>query len=189
MCAIEARLSEQSETAFTFWAQTYALVPGLPGIFLRRAFYRLTLDRCAHSFFIGFGAVFSHRRAIVEENVYIGAYAIVGSSILRRGCLLGSRASIISGTNLHVLDRHGRWSPSDLRRLRQIEIGEHAWIGEASAVMADVGPSAMVAAGAVVSTPVPPAVVVAGNPARFVRRLMHQGSEEKHSVEASLSVR
>ncbi len=137
-----------------FWAQLFALVPGLPGVFVRRAFYRLTLERCTGSFFVGFGAFFSHRGSIVEDAVYVGPYAIVGSSRLRRGCLIGSRAGIISGTGLHELTADGLRTPTDNSRLRQVEIGEYAWIGEGALVMADVGRSAMVAAGSVVSSPV-----------------------------------
>ena len=168
---LDARLVAHGEGAFSFWAHTFALAPGLPGVFLRRAYYRLTLDKCAARFFVGFGAFFSHRQAVIEEDVYIGAYAIVGSSVLRKGCMIGSRSSVISGSRLHVLDSDGRWTASDLRRLQQIEISEYALIGEACVVMADVGRAALVAAGAVVSGPVAPGVVVAGNPARFVRSL------------------
>lgn len=162
------------DPGFTFWAQALALVPGLPGVFLRRAFYRATLDRCGRSFFVGFGAIFSHRRVTIEEDVYVGPYAIVGASRLRRGCLVGSRVSIVSGTHLHTLDADGRWSPSDYSRLRTIDIGEGAWIGEGAIVMADVGGSALVAAGAVVSNQVLRGALVAGNPARFVRYLTEQ---------------
>lgn len=45
--------------------------------------------------------------------------------------------------------------------------------------MADVGRSAAVGAGSVVSASVPPDVVVAGNPARFVRKL--RGPQE-HAI-------
>jgi virginiamycin A acetyltransferase len=172
MCAVEARRGVDREAMFAFWAQTFALVPGLPGVFLRRAFYRWTLDDCAHSFYIGFGAFFSHRQSLVEEGVYIGPYSIVGSSKLRRGCLIGSRSGIVSGAHLHdVISAEGVRMPTDPRRLRQVEIGEHAWLGEGCLIMADVGRGATVAAGSVVSNDVPPAVVVAGNPARFVRHL------------------
>jgi virginiamycin A acetyltransferase len=188
MCALEARLSRGAEDVFAFWTQALALVPGWPGVSLRRAFYRLTLERCGDSFFVGFGAFFSHRAAIVEDEVYIGPYAIVGSSWLHRGCLLGSRASVVSGAALHVRGEEGRWLPSDLTRLRRIEIGEFAWIGEAAVVMADVGRSAMVAAGAVVSSAVPPSVVVAGNPARFVRALAVGIPEEARGVAAAVSL-
>src|SRR3954469_972491 len=190
LCGVEARLTAGSETAFEFWAQAFALVPGVAGVFVRRAFYRLTLERCGRTFFVGFGAICSHRAITIEEDVYIGPYAIVGSSSLRRGCLIGSRCSILSGGALHVLDADLHWSASDPSRRRRIEIGEYAWLGEASVVLADVGPSAMVAAGAVVSSAVPAHTMVGGNPARFVKRLTPPTStEEVPRATAAVSVR
>jgi acetyltransferase-like isoleucine patch superfamily enzyme len=178
MAVLEARWRAHSERVFTFWGQAFALIPGVPGIFVRRAYYRLTLQQCASRFAVGFGTFFSHRGVVIENDVYIGAYSIVGSSILRKGCSIGSRCSIISGSRLHVRERDGHWTPSDLGRLEQIDIGEHALIGEGCLVMANVGRSALVAAGAVVSGRVAPGVVVAGNPARFVRSLDNEPAEE-----------
>jgi acetyltransferase-like isoleucine patch superfamily enzyme len=48
--------------------------------------------------------------------------------------------------------------------------------------MADTGPCCMVAAGAVVSTAVPPGVMVAGNPARFVKKLIGESSRNDNTV-------
>jgi len=190
MCAAEAKLGPGHEVVFSSWAQSFALIPGIAGVFLRRAFYRLTLEGCASSFWIGFGAMFSHRQATVEQDAYVGPYAIVGSCRLGRGCLIGSRSSILSGGSLHALDENGWWAATDLRRLHRVDIGDHAWVGEASVIIADVGPSAMVAAGSVVSSPVPARTVVGGNPARFVRRLeLPHTSEEVPSVAAAVPVR
>jgi virginiamycin A acetyltransferase len=177
MCALEAALSRTGDAVFSFWAQSFALLPGVPGVSLRRAFYKLTLDQCADSFFVGFGALFSHRNSRIEQDAYVGPYAVVGSAWLRRGCLLGTRASIVSGTNMHSLDSQGRWMATDVRRFVQVEIGEYAWIGEGSIVMADIGASAMVGAGSVVSSRIPPRVVVVGNPARLARRLTAESAE------------
>jgi len=184
MCALEAR--GEGEAVFSFWAQAFALVPGPPGVFVRRAFYRLTLERCTGCFFVGFGAFFSHRGSIVEDAVYVGPYAIVGSSRLRRGCLIGSRAGIISGSGLHELTPDGLRTPTDNSRLRQVEIGEGAWIGEGALVMADIGPAATVAAGSVVSSAIVGGVVVAGNPARFIRHLTVQPSPSEGSAVAAM---
>jgi acetyltransferase-like isoleucine patch superfamily enzyme len=190
MCAAETRLGPRAETMFTAWAQTFALVPGIAGVFLRRAFYRLTLEACGSSFWIGFGAMFTHRAATIEQDVYVGPYALIGSCRLGRGALVGSRSSILSGGSLHTLDASGRWAATDLTRLHRVDIGAYAWIGEASVIIADVGTSAMVAAGSVVSSAVPAHTMVGGNPARFVRRLeAPRTNEEVPSVSAAVPVR
>jgi acetyltransferase-like isoleucine patch superfamily enzyme len=189
MAAAEARFAPGSEALFMAWAQSVALVPGLAGVFLRRAFYRLTLQECASSFSIGFGAIVSHRQVTIEQDAYVGPYAIVGACRLGRGCLIGSRSSILSGGALHALDENGRWAATDLARLRRVDIGDYAWIGEASVIIADIGGSAMVAAGSVVSTAVPAHTMVGGNPARFIRKLRAAGAEEGVSSVAAAILR
>lgn len=190
MCAAETKVAPRAETMFTAWAQAFALVPGVAGEFLRRAFYRLTLEACGSSFCIGFGAMFTHRAAAIESDVYVGPYALIGSCRLGRGSLIGSRSSILSGGSLHTLDAGGRWAATDLNRLHRVDIGSYAWIGEASVIIADVGVSAMVAAGSVVSSAVPAHTMVGGNPARFVRRLeVPRTNEEVPSVSAAVPVR
>lgn len=169
MAWLEQRWSRHGEGVFGFWAQVLAVVPGSAGVCLRRAYYRLTLDECEGDFHIGFGTMFTHRDVRIEDGVFVGAYALIGCASLGRGSLIGSRASLLSGGELHELRTDGTWSPTEPERMRQIQIGEHAWIGEAATVMADVGPRAMVAAGSVVSAAVPERIMVAGNPARFVR--------------------
>jgi virginiamycin A acetyltransferase len=189
LCAVEEKLAPRGEMVFTFWAQTVALVPGIVGVFVRRAFYRLTLEHCDRSFWIGFGAMFSHRQVTIEQDAYVGPYAIVGSCRLGRGCLIGSRSSILSGGSLHAF-ANGQWTAADLTRLNRVDIGNHSWIGESSVIIADVGRAAMVAAGSVVSSAVPAETMVGGNPARFVRRLRaHDAEKEVPSASAAVPVR
>src|SRR4051794_7951778 len=52
-CWAEARLSSRDEL-FLFWAQSLALAPGLPGKYLRKCFYYLTLRECSLSCDLGF---------------------------------------------------------------------------------------------------------------------------------------
>jgi virginiamycin A acetyltransferase len=170
LSGLEHRLLRGHEGVYRFCAQTLAIVPGPLGTYVRRGFYRLALDDCAADWYIGFGSMFTHREAIVERGVHVGLWALVGSAHLREGTSVGSRASLLSGTDLHEY-RQGRWTPADRTKLRQIALGPHAFIGEAAVVMADIGAGSMVTAGAVVAAPVPGGIVVAGNPARFVRRL------------------
>lgn len=189
-CALERRFAPLSERVFNTCAQTVALFPGLPGMILRRGFYRLALDSCARDCFIGFGAIFTHRAVVVEPNVYIGPYALIASSHLREGCLIGSRVSILSSGALHALGPSGRWLPSDMTKMVQMEIGAGAWLGEGAIIIANIGPGAMAAAGSVVATAVPARVLVGGNPARMIRRLEPPAARvESEAPDALASVR
>ena len=160
----------QGEVVFYTCAHLVALRPGLPGGFLRRAFYSLTLDHCSADCHIGFGTLFAHRQASVGDHVYIGSYALFGAVTLGDHTLVGSRASILSGHALHELDDDGRWTPYSHERLQRITVGENVWIGEAAVIAANVGSGAMIGAGSVVTSEIRPSIVVAGNPARFVRK-------------------
>ncbi len=177
-CWLEGLVTSRCEAVFEFWSHLMAFVPGLPGMYVRRAFYHLTLESCSLDCYIGFGTLFTHRKVRVEDGVYVGPYSLVGSAWLRAGTLIGSRVSLLSGPALHEMDENGRWKPADLAKIRQIEIGENVWIGEGAVVMVNIGAGSMVGTGAVVSTRVRPNLVVAGNPARFVRRLRSEPSDQ-----------
>lgn len=170
-CRLEEKLSPHSEIVFGTCSHLFALLPGLPGIFLRRAFYSLTLTGCSLNCSIGFGSLFTHRDAVVRDHVYLGAYTIVGSALIGEKTYIGSRVSITSGKDLHIRDDRGGWTPFDPKRIVQVRIGPNVWIGEGAIVMADIGEGTLVGAGSVISSSVRRNVVVAGNPARFIRHL------------------
>ncbi|MDH4065124.1 MAG: acyltransferase, partial [Acidobacteriota bacterium] len=120
---------------FTFWTHVVAQLPGTPGRFLRRAFYQWTLERCASDVYIGFGTIFSRPAAILEDRVYIGTYALIGSAHIGAHSLVGSRASLLSGGHQHQWLPSGRWSDTEGSSLTRIAIGPHSWIGEGAIVM------------------------------------------------------
>jgi acetyltransferase-like isoleucine patch superfamily enzyme len=168
-CWVQEQLMP-SHTVFDLWAHVMAQLPGLPGQFLRRSFYRWLLPACAENVIIGYGAILD-RKAELGPRSYVGAYALIGWVQIGEGSLIGSRASIPSGGDQHQFLPSGEWSATDHSRMKRVTIGAHTWIGEGAVIMADVGPRCMVAAGAVVAAPLPEGVMVAGNPARFVRRI------------------
>ena len=172
LCKVEKIIfSRNAEMIFHICTHIMALLPGLPGVFFRRAFYSLTLDKCSPHCHIGFGTLFSHRSTTVENHVYIGSYSIIGSAYLGENCLIGSRVSILSGKELHVLDEDGQWTPYTPERLTKVNLNKNVWIGEGAIIMADVGEGTMVGAGSVVTTNIRPHVIMTGNPARFVKKL------------------
>jgi acetyltransferase-like isoleucine patch superfamily enzyme len=52
---------------------------------------------------------------------------------------------------------------------RCVRIGAGSWIGSAAVVLADVGPNSVIGSGAVVTKPIPAAVIAAGVPAAVIR--------------------
>lgn len=189
ICYLETKRGRGYERFFHGWGQCFALLPGLFGMCLRRAFYRGTLTHCSHDCQISFGVLFNHREAIVDREVYIGPYALLGRVQLRRGCLIGSRSSILSTGQHHKLDDQGRWTTPDGLTFEMTEIGDYSWIGEGAIVMADVGEGAMLSAGAVTASRVPDHVMVAGNPARFVKKLVSKEHEGPAEVETAMPAR
>lgn len=172
LCKLEEIIfSKNGELIFHICTHILAIFPGLPGTFLRRAFYSQTLDECSLHCHIGFGSIFSHRSTTVDKHVYIGSYSIIGSANLGEHCLIGSRVSILSGKALHVLGDDGMWTPYSAERLSQVKLARNVWIGEGAIISADVGEGSMVGAGSVITTNVKPHVIVTGNPARFVKNL------------------
>jgi virginiamycin A acetyltransferase len=170
LCWCEKLCSNHSEHLFLIFAHCFAPLPGRPGIYLRRAFYCLTLEKCSINCYIGFGSFFTHRSVIVENNVNLGAYTIIGSAHLGANCLIGPRVSILSGKEQHVRDEKGEWSPGFPERMVRVKIGSNTWIGDGAVIMDDVGCGCQIGAGSVIASPLRDNVAVAGNPARFVQR-------------------
>ncbi len=168
---LEKNISKHSEVIFLFWGHIFALLPGLPGVFLRRAYYCMTLDRCSTNCYISFGSIFTHRSSIVEDHVYLGAYAIIGSAFLGKNSLIGSRVSILSGASLHARSEDGGWESFDPNRMIQVKLGPKVWVGEGALIMADIGEGSMVGAGTVITSKIKANIMVAGNPARFIGKL------------------
>jgi hypothetical protein len=76
LCWLEKTLiPKQPELVFNICTNIVALLPGVPGAFLRRAFYTLSLEKCSPHCHIGFGTIISHRCAIIDKHAYIGSYA------------------------------------------------------------------------------------------------------------------
>lgn len=154
---------------YTIFAQTCALAPGIPGDYLRVAFYRLTLTACSPFCRVSFGSFFAHPQARVADGVYIGSYCVLGKVTIGERTQIASGVQILSGSRQHSRDSDGRVQGGEGGDFRTISIGADCWIGAAAIVMADVGAQSTIGAGAIVTKPIPPGVVAVGNPARVVR--------------------
>jgi len=158
------------DRAFFSSSQMFALFPGLPGQYLRRAFYVRTMESFHPTAVVEFGTLFSRQGTRLAENVYIGPMCHIGLVDIEPDVLVASNVSIPSGPKTHGtadVDRPIRGQPGVLQRVR---IGTGAWIGLSAIVMADVGARTVVASGAIVTRPLPADVVAGGVPAEVIKK-------------------
>jgi virginiamycin A acetyltransferase len=166
--AVRARLLGR-DRALEGSSQCLALVPGVTGQYLRRAFLARVLASCHPSATIEFGTLFSSVDACLEENVYIGPRCHLGMVHLERDVLLAAGVHVPSGAHIHGTDDLTRPIREQRFQRSLVRVGRGSWIGASAVVMADVGRDTIVAAGAVVTRPLPDMVVAGGVPATVLR--------------------
>lgn len=150
-------------------SQAIAILPGIPGIYLRRAFLACVLKQCDITAEVHFGTLFSQADAVIEENVYIGPRCHLGLVHIQRDVLIAAGVHIPSGGQTHYFDDPNIPIKDQGGERTLVTIGAGAWIGSAAVVMADVGAGSIVAAGSVVTKPIPENVIAGGVPAKVIR--------------------
>jgi acetyltransferase-like isoleucine patch superfamily enzyme len=155
--------------AFVELYEWLAYIPGTCGRYARAAFLRYTFKKVGEGLHVGIGTLFSDSDCEIGSDVYIGPACSIGKVIIGDKVLIASHVSIINGGRQHGFDNTHVAIREQPGEYPLIHVGEGAWIGERAVVMADVGQHSIVGAGAVVTRPVPPFAIVAGNPARILR--------------------
>lgn len=158
------------ERSFMGMSQLLSLLPGVYGVCLRAAFYRLALRECTQECAIEFMTTFVSPDTVIGRNVYIGSHCNIGLADIGDDCLLGSHVLVTSGRNRHHFEDVD--TPIRLQggERHLTSIGRDCWIGNGAIVMAEVGEGCVVAAGSVVTEPLAPYSIAAGVPARVLRR-------------------
>jgi acetyltransferase-like isoleucine patch superfamily enzyme len=149
--------------------QMLALVPGLIGQYLRRAFLSRTIEACHPTAVIEFGTLLSRVGARLDKHAYVGPRCHLGLVHIERDVLIAAGVHLPSGSKTHRIDDLSIPIRDQMSDERLVRIGAGSWIGEGAIVMADVGSDTVVGAGAVVTRPLPARCVAAGVPARVLR--------------------
>lgn len=148
--------------------QALALIPGITGQYLRRAFLARTLAACHPTATVEFGTTFSCAGARLDEHVYVGPHCHLGLVHIQRDVMIGAGVHIPSGGRIHgSAATAGALRDQPLNRTL-VTIGANAWIGSGAVVMADVGANSIVGAGAVVTRALQADIVAGGVPARVI---------------------
>lgn len=98
---------------------------------------------------------------VVESSITIGSNVSVGAN------------TIICDTDFHPVDSLRRLQDPNHGETAPIKIEDNVFIGMQCLILKGVtiGTGSAIGAGSIVTKDVPPAVVVAGNPARVIREL------------------
>jgi acetyltransferase-like isoleucine patch superfamily enzyme len=158
------------ERALEGSTQLLAILPGLSGEYVRRAFLAWTIAQCHPSATISFGTILSKSATRIGENAYIGPYCSLGSVTIERDALVATGVHVLSGGRMHGTDDLSRPIRQQPGEFVHVTLGAGCWIGAGAVVMVDVGRDAIVGAGAVVTQPVPAAAIAVGVPARVIRQ-------------------
>ena len=150
-------------------SQLISLVPGVTGQYLRRAFLQSVVASCDEAACIEFGTLFSRINVRIGRSAYIGPRCHIGWAEIGDDALIAAGVHITSGARIHGFADPDVPIREQRGELAMVRIGNGVWVGSNAVVMADVGEGAIVAAGAVVTKPVPPFTIAAGVPARVVR--------------------
>ncbi len=157
---------------FMFFAQAYSLIPGLVGVIIRAAFYKLTLRSCSLDCAIALGTYFSSREVDVGKDVWIGSFCVIGRARIGERTQISGHVEIPSGRHQHRRDGEGYFLGFESN---EVVIGRYCWIGAGAVVMANVGDHTTIGAGAVVVHDIPDRVIAVGVPAKPVKSSLASG--------------
>lgn len=165
-----AWLSRRSDFIFRTSSELLAIVPYLFGTIIRYEFYRWTLSHCGENVAIGFGTIFIYRDIKIGSHVNIGNHMTIHYCDIGSYVLIADGCQLLSGSRYHNFDRPDIPIALQGGKIRRIQIADDCWIGANAVVMNDIGQGSVVGAGAVVTKAVEAYTVVAGNPAKPIRR-------------------
>lgn len=155
--------------SMTFFSQLLSLLPGKTGVYFRAGFYRFTVNACSKDAVISFATLLSQQDTSIGSGVYIGPQCNIGMCDIKQDVIIGSGVHIMSGSKQHNFEQSDKPIRDQGGTYTKVTIGKNSWIGNCALIMSDIGENCVVAAGSVVTKPVPDNVIVAGNPAKIIK--------------------
>jgi acetyltransferase-like isoleucine patch superfamily enzyme len=159
-----------SETGFKMISEGLSLLPTAIGVSIRYEFYRRTLRACGKNVLVFFGAVFFYPEVSIGNNVVLDSHVAIHHCDIGDNVMVGAGSHLLGGQRYHNFDRTDLPIIRQGGKMKRISIGSDVWIGVNSVIMEDIGNGTVVGAGSVVTKEIEPYSIVAGNPAKIVRK-------------------
>jgi acetyltransferase-like isoleucine patch superfamily enzyme len=178
-----------------FWRDVDRLGPDIPWTHWRLHFPKLAEALCRRKFAnFGEGAEFRPGAyAVACSNIRLGRRVVI-----RPGCMLFSdprkgaqgidiEDDVMLGSTVHIYVANHRFDDLSRPPIDQghqpsqgVTLRKGAWIGAGAILLpgVEIGANAVIGAGSVVTRPVPPGLVAAGNPARVIRAIAGRTSDQ-----------
>jgi acetyltransferase-like isoleucine patch superfamily enzyme len=166
---LEIRFSRY-DSFFLGCSELLSMIPGVPGIYVRRGFYKMALDQCPSDCHVGFGTILAHPQVRIGSRVYIGLGCMLGKVVVDDDVTIGDNVDVLSGRRQHHFDNIDAPIQAQGGTFIQVRIGKNSWIGNRSIIMDNVGCNCIIGAGSVVTKPIPDNGVAYGNPATVKRK-------------------
>jgi len=150
---------------FSSFSLLISIAPGLVGIYIRRAWYSLTLKKCGKNLVVDFLGAFRTAKSSVGDNCYIGVNTYIGFADIGNDVMISGHTLVLSGKHQHGMKKNKliakQWGIE-----KKVNIRDDVWIGGNVTVMADVAEGTVVGAGSVVNKVFEPYLIIAGVPAK-----------------------
>jgi virginiamycin A acetyltransferase len=159
-----------SEHGFKMSSELLSLLPTAIGVSARYEFYSRTLRACGKNVLVHFGAVFFYPEISIGDNVVVDSRVTVHHCDIGDNVMIGAGSHLLSGSKYHSFNRTDVPIIRQAGRMKRICIGSDVWIGVNCVIMDDIGEGSVVGAGSVVTRKVEPYTVVAGNPAKAIKK-------------------
>jgi acetyltransferase-like isoleucine patch superfamily enzyme len=137
---------------------------------IRKIFYRMTLAKCGREVAFGFGTIISYRDIEIGNRVRFGPYNTLGYVKMGDDIITAQYVHFLSGSKQHGYRDLNIPMNIQPGKSRTIELGNDIWIGCNVVVMDSVGNGCIIGSGSVITKNVSSYNIVAGNPARIIKR-------------------
>lgn len=139
---------------------------GIIGMLARRKVLCVILGRAFGNRVTVYNSLFSKISVSIGDNTYVGFDCNIGNVHIGSNVLISDGVTIMSGKHQHGTASDDLAFRDQKGEFKRVKIGDGAWLGAGTIVMASVGERAIVGAGSVVTNPVMEDQVVVGVPAR-----------------------